>query len=344
MRAAQNLHTLGVPALHSVGTPGLWIGFTVFVLLMLALDLGVFNRKSHVVTFKEALVWSLVWIALASAFGAGIFWHFGTEHGLEFAAGYVIEKSLSVDNLFVFVVIFSAFKIPAQYQHRVLFWGVLGALIMRAAFIGLGAALLQRFHWIFYVFGVILIVSAVRLWREQEEAENPKDGLAYRTLKKIIPTTDALHGQHFFAKEGGKWLATPLFSVLLVVEISDVIFAVDSIPAIFAVTEDPFIVYTSNVFAILGLRSLYFLLAGALDRFYLLKPALSIVLAFVGIKLLIADFYKIPVGISLAVIASVLTIAILASLKWPRRNPGFPSSAEKGSMDEAGPSGASAGS
>ncbi len=189
--------------MHSVGTPALWIGFTVFVLLMLALDLGVFNKRSHVIGFKESLTWSLVWIGLATVFGAGIFWQFGAERGLEFAAGYVIEKSLSVDNLFVFVVIFSAFKIPAQYQHRVLFWGVLGALIMRAIFIGLGAALLQRFHWILYVFGAILIVSAIRLWREQHEAENPKEGLAYRTLKKLIPSTDQIHGQHFFIKEAG---------------------------------------------------------------------------------------------------------------------------------------------
>jgi tellurite resistance protein TerC len=334
-----------VPALHSVGTPALWIGFTVFVLLMLALDLGVFNRRSHVVGFKESLIWSLVWIALASVFGAGIFWKFGAEHGLEFAAGYVIEKSLSVDNLFVFVVIFSAFKIPAQYQHRVLFWGVLGALVMRAVFIGLGAALLQRFHFILYVFGAILIVSAIRLWREQHETEDPKEGFAYRTLKKLIPATDQIHGQHFFIKEGGKWLATPLFSVLVVVEISDVLFAVDSIPAIFAVTEDPFIVYTSNVFAILGLRSLYFLLAGALDRFYLLKPALSIVLGFVGIKLLITDLYKIPVAVSLAVIASLLTLAILGSLKWPRPTTHVtPPPSRKDGLKPGDPSGVGAGS
>jgi tellurite resistance protein TerC len=328
---------------HSVGTPALWIGFTIFVLLMLALDLGVFNKKSHIIGFKESLTWSLVWIGLATIFGAGIFWQFGSERGLEFAAGYVIEKSLSVDNLFVFVVIFSAFKIPAQYQHRVLFWGVLGALIMRAIFIGLGAALLQRFHWILYVFGAILIVSAIRLWREKHEDENPKEGFAYRMLRKVIPATDQIHGQHFFIKEGGKWLATPLFSVLVVVEISDVVFAVDSIPAIFAVTDDPFIVYTSNVFAILGLRSLYFLLAGALDRFYLLKPALAVVLAFVGVKLLITDFYKIPIAISLAVIASLLTGAILASLKWPRPTHHVPPTAEKDGLDQHGPSGASAG-
>ncbi len=305
--------------MHSVGSVPLWIGFTVFVLLMLALDLGVFHRKDHVVGAREALGWSAVWIALAGVFGLGIYHFFGADRALEFAAGYLIEKSLSVDNLFVFVLLFSAFAIPARYQHRVLFWGVLGALVMRGLFIAAGAALLQRFHWVLYVFGAILLLSAIKLWREKAEHDDPRQGFAYRLFARVFPSTHELDGHNFWTRRNGRLLATPLFAVLVVVELTDVVFAVDSIPAIFAVTDDPFIVYTSNVFAILGLRSLYFLLAGMLERFYLLKPALAAILALVGTKLLISDFYKVPIGLSLAIIAALLTGAVAGSLWWPRR-------------------------
>jgi tellurite resistance protein TerC len=304
--------------MHSIGSPLLWIAFTVFVLAMLALDLGVFHRKTHAVSYRESLLWSGVWVALAGVFGLGMWHWFGSQHALEFVTGYLIEKSLSVDNLFVFVLLFTAFSVPPRYQHRVLFWGVLGALIMRGVFIAAGAALLQRFHWILYVFGFILLISAVKLWRGKDEASDPRGGFAYRTFTRLFRFTDEFHDHHFWFKKDGRWFATPLFAVLVVVELTDLVFAVDSIPAIFAVTEDPFIVYTSNVFAILGLRSLYFLLAGALDRFYLLKPALAAILAFVGVKLLIVDFYKIPIGVSLSVIAALLSGAVLGSWWWPK--------------------------
>ncbi len=304
--------------MHSVGSLPLWIGFTVFVLAMVALDLGV-HRKDHVVRAREALCWSALWVALAAVFGLGVYHFFGSDRALEFAAGYLIEKSLSVDNLFVFVLLFSAFAIPARFQHRVLFWGVLGALVMRGLFIGAGAVLLQRFHWVLYVFGGILLISAIKLWREKGEPDDPRSGLPYRMFARIFPSTPEFDGHNFWTRQGGRWLATPLFAVLVVVELTDVLFAVDSIPAIFAVTDDPFIVYTSNVFAILGLRSLYFLLAGALDRFYLLKPALAAILALVGMKLLVSDFYKVPIGVSLALIGGILTGAVLGSVCWPRK-------------------------
>ena len=305
--------------MHSVGSPLLWVGFTVFVLAMLFLDLSVFHRRSHAVSFKEALGYSALWVALAVLFGLGIYWRFGTESALQYAAGYLIEKSLSVDNLFVFLLIFTAFRIPAKFQHRVLFWGVLGALVMRGLFIGVGAALLQRFHWVLYVFGVILLFSAARMWRDRPFSDNPTKGLAYRLFRRFFRYSPEIAGDHFWIEQNGKRLATPLFAALVVVELCDVIFAVDSIPAIFAVTEDPFIVYTSNVFAILGLRSLYFLLSGALHRFYLLKPALAAVLGLVGIKLLVSDLYEVPIGVSLSVIGAILTGAILGSIFWPLR-------------------------
>ncbi|HEV8245238.1 MAG TPA: TerC family protein [Polyangiaceae bacterium] len=318
--------------MHSVGTPSLWLGFAIFVLAMLALDLGVFHRKTHAIGLREALLWSAVWVTLSGVFGLGIWHWFGSDRALEFATGYLIEKSLSVDNLFVFVLLFAAFRIPARFQHRVLFWGVLGALLMRGVFIGLGAALLQRFHWVLYVFGVILLASAVKLWREQGKPSDPKAGLAHRLFQRACPSTPELHDRHFWVKLDGRWLATPLFAVLVVVELTDVVFAVDSIPAIFAVSDDPFIVYTSNIFAIFGLRSLYFLLAGALERFYLLKPALAVVLALVGLKLLVSNLYKVPIGISLAVIGALLTGAIVGSWLWPKKR-----GAGEPALDDAGP-------
>jgi tellurite resistance protein TerC len=297
----------------------LWIGFNLFVLGLLALDLGVFHRHAHEVTFKEAASWSAVWIALAMAFNVGIWHWFGEQKALEFLTGYLIEKSLSVDNIFVIALLFSYFAVPARYQHRVLFWGILGALVLRAIFIGVGAALLTRFHWIIYLFGAFLIVTGLKMALARESGIEPEKNPVLRLLRRWIPVTDRFHGQNFFVREHGVRMATPLFLVLVLVETTDLIFAVDSIPAIFAVTTDPFLVYTSNVFAILGLRSLYFLLAGVMHKFTYLKLGLAAILVFVGIKMSIVGFYAIPAWVSLAVIAALLAIAIGASLWKARR-------------------------
>ena len=313
--------------MHSVGSPLAFALFLLFVLVMLALDLGVFHREAHALKVKEALVWSLVWVALACGFGVLVHLLYGPDRALEFATGYVIEKALSVDNLFVFVVLFAAFQIPQQSQHRVLFWGVLGALIMRGAFIAAGTALLTRFHWLMYGFGALLVFTAIKLGREalkdaSEPAESPLDGWAYRLLHRLLPTSRSLDGERFFTVQNGRRLATPLFLVLVLVEITDVIFAVDSIPAVFAVTGDPFIVFTSNVFAILGLRSLYFVLADFVTRFHYLKHALSGILGFVGVKMLLMGVIKVPIALSLGVIVALLTTAILLSLRRERRMAG----------------------
>ena len=306
------------------GTIWLWIGFNLFVLLMLALDLGVFHRKAHVVSIREATLWSVVWIALAMVFNLGLyfFWdqvsptseYTNSEASLAFFTGYLIEKSLSVDNIFVFVLLFTFFAVPAAYQHRVLFWGIIGALLMRGMLIAVGATLLKEFHWIIYLFGAFLIFTGIRMALHRNEEMHPERNPLIKFIRGIMPVTDNYEGDKFFIRRAGKLIATPLFLVLLLVESTDLIFAVDSIPAIFAVTEDPFIVYTSNVFAILGLRSLYFLLAGVVDKFYYLKLGLSVVLVFVGIKMVMVDLYKIPVGLSLGVIASILAISVIASL------------------------------
>jgi tellurite resistance protein TerC len=300
--------------MQTVGSPALWAGFILFVLAMLALDLGVFNRKAHVVKFKEALGWSTVWVSMALLFNAGIWWKFGTEPAVQFLTGYLIEKSLSVDNIFVFVIIFSAMSIPALYQHRVLFWGILSALVLRAAMIFAGVAMLERFHWLIYVFGAFLIFTGLKLFFQRNKEEHPEDGWAMRTARRLIPSTNKLEGGHFLTVENGKRVATPLLMALLLVEVTDVIFALDSIPAIFAVTRDPFIVFTSNIFAILGLRSLFFLLAGAVEKFSYLKVGLSAVLVFVGAKMTLVDFVKIPPVVSLVVILTMLTASIVASL------------------------------
>jgi tellurite resistance protein TerC len=302
----------------------LWVGFNVFVLGMLALDLGVFHRKSHVVSVKEATVWSAVWISLALTFNAGIYFYWNTlipgssysnsEAALAFLTGYLIEKSLSVDNIFVIALIFGYFAVPAAYQHRVLFWGILGALVMRAAMIFAGAALLKEYHWIIYVFGAFLIFTGIKMFTHKEEELHPESNPVIKLVRKLIPVTKNYEDDHFFVRHAGKLMATPLFLVLIMVETTDLVFAVDSIPAIFAVTQDPFIVYTSNVFAILGLRSLYFVLAGVIDKFYYLKMGLAVILTFVGVKMTMIDLYKIPTPVSLGVIATVLTIAVVASL------------------------------
>lgn len=301
---------------------GWWIGFNAFVLAMLIADLGIFHRRTHEIRMREALLWSGVWIALALIFAAGL-WHFeGRQAGLEFVAGWLIEKSLSVDNLFVFVMIFSLWQVPREYQHRVLFWGVLGALAMRAAMIFAGVALLTRFEWIIYPFGAFLLLLAFRMLLASDAAV-VKTTTLERLVRRVVPVTPGLHGPRFFVRlprhERLRLYATPLFVVLLAVEFSDLIFALDSIPAIFAVTRDPFIVYTSNIFAILGLRSLYFVIAGLVHQFAYLKPGVAIVLVFVGLKMLLSQVYHVPVEVSLGVIMSVLTFSIVASVIATRR-------------------------
>jgi tellurite resistance protein TerC len=303
----------------SVGSPLLWGGFLVFVLAMLAVDLGIFHRRAHAVTLKEAGIWSAVWVALAAAFGLAVYAWFGADTALEFTTGYLIEKALAVDNIFIFLVIFSAFGIPAVYQHRVLFWGVLGALVMRGAFIIAGSALLHRFHWAMYLFGAILAITGVKLLVQRHREPHPERSAAVRGLRRFLPVTPGLVGARFMVIQEGRRFVTPLFVALVAVEVTDVVFAVDSIPAIFAVTLDPFIVFTSNVFAILGLRSLYFLLAGAMRRFVYLKVGLAAVLIFVGAKMLLVDLYKLPIGLSLAGVLIILGISMLASLVKSKR-------------------------
>ncbi|HEV7241078.1 MAG TPA: TerC family protein [Thermoanaerobaculia bacterium] len=304
--------------MDSIASPMLWTIFSVFVLGMLALDLGVFNRKAHVVRFREALTWSVVWVALSMVFNWWIYRQYGSEKALEFLTGYVIEKALSVDNIFVFVILFASFAVPKIYQHRVLFWGVIGAILMRALFIGLGAALVARFHWVMYVFGAILIITGIRLMFTGGAEPHPEKNPIYKLGRRLVPAVPEYHGKKFFIKLDGRWFATPLFLVLLAIEATDVVFAVDSIPAIFAISDDPFIVYTSNIFAILGLRAMYFLLARVIDKFHLLKIGLAVVLLFVGVKMVIAEWFKIPIGISLAVIGGVLVVSVIASILWPK--------------------------
>jgi tellurite resistance protein TerC len=297
-----------------------WIGFNAFVLAMLALDLGVFHRQAHAITIREAAVWSGVWAALALCFALGLHQVRGGEAGLEFLAGWIIEKSLSVDNIFVFVLIFAAWRVPREYHHRVLFWGVLGALVMRAAMIFAGTALLERFHWIIYPFGAFLLLIALRMLTTRDSDASP-NLVVERLVRRLLPVTPDYEGPRFFVRrprDGRLRLnATPLLIVLIAVETTDLIFALDSIPAVFAVTRDPFVVYTSNVFAILGLRSLYFLLEGLVHRFRYLKAGVALVLVFVGFKMLLSNVYHVPVELSLAVIVGVLTVSVLASISRP---------------------------
>jgi len=306
-----------------------WVLFNLFVLALLALDLGVFHRTKHVVGFREAIGWTLVWISLAAGFAVLIYF-FGhtmvggrprpnSELSLEFIAGYLIEQSLSVDNLFVFLLIFRYFRVPRHFQHDVLFWGILGALIMRAIFIVAGITLLNRFHWFIYIFGAILIYSGINLFRQKDEEINPETNLVLRGFRKLFPVTKDFEDSKFFVRRGLVRYATPLAVVLIVVETTDVLFATDSIPAVLAVTREPFIVYTSNVFAILGLRSLYFALAGMIEVFHFLHYGLSLILIFIGVKMLASGYVQIPIGIALGVVAGVLLISILLSLLFPKR-------------------------
>jgi len=297
----------------------LWVSFNVFVLAMLVLDLGVFHRKAHVVSVREALVWTAVWITLAMIFNLLIYYYFGKDKALEFFTGYLIEKSLSVDNIFVIIIIFSFFQVPQAYQHKVLFWGILGALVMRIIFILVGVELIHRFHWLIYIFGAFLVITGIRMLTSGEIKIDPDKNPLIRFFRKFFPVTDNFEGDQFFVVKNGKRWITPLFLVVVIIETTDLIFAVDSIPAILAISEDAFIVYTSNVFAILGLRSLYFALAGIEKQFHYLKYALSAILIFVGVKMCIADWVKVPVEISLIIIAFVLMISVLMSFILPKK-------------------------
>ena len=306
-----------------------WVLFNVFVLAMLALDLGVFHRKKHVVEFREAIGWTMLWIALAGVFAVltYFFGHAMTGHQdrpnsvltLEFVTGYLIEESLSVDNLFVFLVIFRYFAVPRRYQHEVLFWGVVGALVMRGVFILVGIKVLNAFSWVVYIFGAVLIYSGIRLWRQQGDDINPERNLVLRWFRKLFRVTEHYEGHKFFVVRSGNRYATPLIVVLLMIETTDLLFATDSIPAVLAITRDPFIVFTSNVFAILGLRSLYFALAGMMEVFHLLHYGLSVILIFIGAKMLLSHYVRIPIGVALAVVAGVLLVSIALSLLLPKK-------------------------
>lgn len=312
-----------------MSNPWWWVAFNALVLSLLALDLGVFHRLSREVTMREALGWCTVWISLAASFGLGLWATLGSQSALEFAAGYLVEQALSVDNLFVFILIFGFFKVPPALQHRVLFWGILGALVMRGIMIGVGAALLAQFHWVIYIFGAFLVFTGVKMAFSGHSAIEPESNPVIRLVRRLFPVTTKYHGEKFFIRESirpgeaVRLVATPLFVVLALIETTDLVFALDSIPAIFGVTRDPFIVYTSNVFAILGLRSLYFVLAGVIGKFHLLKYGLSAVLAFVGVKMLVSEHYPIPIGIALGVVGGLLLTSVLASLVIPAP-PGAP--------------------
>ena len=295
-----------------------WIFFGVFILAMLALDLGVFNRRTHVVRLKEAMLWTAFWVTLALLFCVGIYFFYGHNKAMEFLAGYLIEYSLSIDNLFLFLLLFRYFCVPPEYEHKALFWGILLALVTRGIFIFAGVALINKFHWIMYIFGVFLIFSGIKMAMGKESEVHPEKNIAIRALRFFVPITHQFSGAKFFIIEQGRRVATPMLAVLLALETTDIIFAIDSIPAILAITTDPFIVYTSNVFAILGLRSLFFAIAGLMNLFHHLHYGLAAILSFVGVKMLIADFFKISISVSLAVIAGILLIAVISSLIWPK--------------------------
>ncbi|MFP5286595.1 MAG: TerC family protein [Thermoanaerobaculia bacterium] len=303
--------------MESVGTPLQWGSFLALVFAMLALDLGVFNRKEHRIGLREALFWSVVWTIVALLFNAWVYYRFGSRLGTEFLTAYVIERALSFDNIFVFIVIFNYFAVRAEYQHRVLFWGILGALIFRGIFIAMGTALLARFDWLILVFGAFLAYTGVKILSQKETEVHPERNPVVRVFQKLVPLTNQYHGKRFFIRENGRWLATPLMLVLVVVEATDVVFAVDSIPAVFGVTRDAFIVFTSNIFAILGLRALYFLLAGLMHKFRYLSVGLGLVLVFIGVKMLVHNWVHIPTELSLGIVLAILTLSIVVSLLRP---------------------------
>ena len=314
MRMTSALRAEVAVGVGSVGTPVLWGGFIVFVLGMLALDLGIFHKQAHAVRLKEALLWSGVWVGLALLFNGGLWWRFGAQSGMEFLSGYLIEKSLSVDNIFVFVAIFSSFGVPAMYQHRVLFCGILTALVLRAVMILAGAAMLERFHWLVYIFGAFLILTGIRFFFQRNGEPRPEESIAWRVARRVLPSTARFDGDRFLTVENKRWLATPLLLALVLVESADVVFALDSIPAVFAITGDPFIVFTSNIFAILGLRSLFFVVAGAIQKVSHLKIGVSAVLVFVGVKMTLTNVVKVSPALFLGVIAILLGASVGASI------------------------------
>ena len=307
--------------MHSTLDPLYWVGFALLITFLLFLDLGVFHRKAHAMSFKEAAGWSIFWIALAVAFNIWVFNEFGAQKGAEFTAGYLIEKALSVDNVFVFLVLFTTFAVPAELQHRLLFWGVVGAIVMRAIFVFAGAAALEAFHWLIYVFAAILFVTGIKLLKSSTAEMHPEENPLFKLFQRFVPSTPKWHGPAFWVQEAGRWVATPMLTVLVLVEITDLVFAVDSIPAVFAITRDPFIVLTSNVFAILGLRALTFCLSGLLERLVYLRPALAFVLMFVALKMGVSGFYKMPIALSLGIVAGILAGGVILSLlRAPKRH------------------------
>lgn len=296
----------------------LWTLFVVAVVAMLALDLGVFKREAHAIRFREALAWSVAWFTLAMLFMCVVYYTRGPEDGVKFLSGYLVEWSLSVDNLFVFLLIFTYFRVAPEHQHRVLFWGIIGAVVTRGLLIGAGVLLMQRVHWIVYVFGAFLLITGLRMLRPEGETVHPERNPVLRLVRRLFPVSATQPGAHFFVREGGRWLATPLLVVLVVIETTDIVFAVDSVPAVLSITPDPFLVFTSNMFAILGLRSMYFALAGVMSLFHYIRYGLAGILAFVGAKMLLARYYEIPAVLTLGVIAAVLAVTVIASLAWPR--------------------------
>ncbi len=294
-----------------------WILFGVFILTMLAIDLGLMNRKSHAVSLQEAVITSLSWMGLALLFNVLVYFLKGSEAALQFLAGYCIEESLSVDNLFVFLLIFKFFNVPSLYLHRVLFWGIFGAIVMRAIFISTGIALVTRFHWMIYLFGGFLVFTGIKMALQKEKALQPENNPLLKLFRRFFPVSDTVDNGKFFTRQTDRFVATPLFVVLLFIETTDVIFAVDSIPAVFAISLDPFIVFTSNIFAILGLRALFFVLASMMERFHLLNYGLSVILILVGVKMLVEAFYPIPIAIALGGLAMILTISVVASMLFP---------------------------
>ena len=298
----------------------LWVGFNILILILIAIDLGVLHKKSHVISVKEALLWSLGWIFISLTFNVGVYFWLGYDSALQFLTGYLIEKSLSVDNIFVFAILFSYFKVKPEYQHKVLMWGILGALIMRGALIAVGTALISNYHWVIFILGAFLVYTGIKMAIQKEISVHPEKNPVVNLAKRFIPMSNDYDGDKFLTRIDGKKIFTPLIVVLMVVEITDLMFAVDSIPAIFAITTDPFIVYTSNVFAILGLRALYFALSGVLDMFHYLKYGLGLVLSFVGVKMLISEIYVISIPVALGVVAAILVVSIVASIMMPAKS------------------------
>ena len=296
-----------------------WVGFNILIFILIAIDLGLLHKKSHVISVKEALIWSVGWILISLTFNIGVYFWFGYDSALQFLTGYLIEKSLSVDNIFVFAILFSYFKVKPEYQHKVLMWGILGALVMRGALIAIGTALLTNFHWVIFVLGAFLVYTGIKMAVQKEISVHPESNPVVNLAKRFIPISDDYDGDKFVTVINGKKIFTPLIVVLLVIEVTDLMFAVDSIPAIFAITTDSFIVYTSNVFAILGLRALYFALSGVLDMFHYLKYGLGLVLSFVGVKMLISDFYIIPIPVALGTVAAILALSIVVSIVIPAK-------------------------